>query len=193
MVTLASLLNTLLRTDLGLKAGLRDFEGKTLKIVCHGWSQAVQIKQERFDIIEDNNNLETDLVINGRPIGFLDYAMSGFNHQPQTFDIQITGDMSFARNFSLWLETYQFDYERLISKLSHEQIGVFVSDSIPKFKKAFSTKSTILQESITQFLQAETKALPSFKQCLDFEEDLIQLRQDVDRLEAKINKLTRQK
>lgn len=186
-----SAVNQYLSLDPEISEQLGDLEGRCIaieistppiKLFCFPRAGGLSLQS----VFED----EADCKISGSLAGILKMIRS---ENPAEIlssgEVSITGDSRLAQDFSDTLSQMDIDWEELLSKLTGDfaahRIGSAVRQGQHWFKdglKAFGLDST-------EYLQEESGVLPTGIEIEKFIRDVDVLRDDVERLDAKIRKL----
>lgn len=107
-------------------------------------------------------------------------------------DLHIEGDVDFAQDLFHLLKGIRFNWEEYLSYF----IGDLPTNSIQKFIHQFKDSSHNIidrsKEDIVEFIQEEQKFIPTREEVDDFYDDVMELRNTIDRLEARWNRLMEQ-
>lgn len=104
-------------------------------------------------------------------------------------ELRIEGDTQLGQRFRDVLEQMQIDWEEHLSGV----IGDVLAHQFMRGAKAsgrwFSSASQSLEQDVSEFLQEETRIVPTGAEVLQFMDDVDQLRAAADRLEARVQRL----
>lgn len=127
-----------------------------------------------------------DACIKGSFITLLAASKNGEDQARTQRQIQLEGDVELAHKFSQILQQRQVDWQeplsRWIGDTAAHKLGNFVRDANEWRKNA----SENLRENVTDYLQESLRVLPPREEVEDFFADIYRLRNDVERLAAKI-------
>ena len=137
--------------------------------------------------LSDKATKNIDTSIAGTPLALCKAKLTG---KPQ--NITITGDAELGQVVNDILQSMDIDWEEHLSHyigdIATHSIGKFVRDLRDFGKQAARS----LQQNVTDYLQEESRLLPARLEIEDFYHDVNKLRNDLDRLEAKIKLLYNQ-
>ena len=147
-------------------------------------------------MISNELNLHTnkenfDVQISGSLISFTNLLRDNSSDALRDGSIGINGDVAVAQKFQKLFEMIKPDIEE---ELSHV-VGDVMANNIVKFSKKtgvwmLNTRD-ILQENIKEYLQEEIKLMPSKYEFNFFSKEVSKIRDDIERLEKKINEFQR--
>lgn len=186
--SLEKIINLALKSDPDALAKIGELENQLIKIDCTDWNMV-------FYIAPDNNGLqfhkkysgEVNTEIKGTLNNFLHIFIKGADTKTLfQYPIDISGN---THNIEVLRNTFKNLDLDLEEKLSH-----FVGDSIAhklffhikETKKTLENSSDKLFEQLKEYIHFEAKNLVSKKQAEKFYADVAKLRDDVDRLEARL-------
>jgi ubiquinone biosynthesis protein UbiJ len=130
-----------------------------------------------------------DCLVSGTVFSLL---RSHFENNPDRVfsgDVKITGNSSLAQKFTRILRDLDFDWEEQLSKITGDVIAHQVGNQLREagnwLKQTASTSGLNLQE----YLQEEIRLLPTEYELDDFFSNVDRLRDDAERLQARIDRL----
>ena len=139
--------------------------------------------EKRVEIAEEFA-APADTVISGGPFSMLSLALG----RSSIFDgdIKITGDTELAQKFSRCLNEIDIDWEEHLSHLT----GDAVAHQLGRFSRGLrhwmTERSAAMQENTADYLRDETGNVPHSWELNEFVEQVDDLRDRVDLLEARI-------
>lgn len=104
--------------------------------------------------------------------------------------IHIHGDMALAEAFHRALKEIDFDWEEKLSYVLGDTLAFQLSEVTKSTLDWGKTFAKHRAEDLTEYLQYEKQCLPSKAEVNDFCQDVDILRNDVERLQIRIEKLT---
>ena len=184
-------INSQIATRTSAKKISEQLEGKILSIHIKNTSRI-------FNVIMNSNELNShtitenyDVQISGSLINFAKLLRNNSSDALRDGTISINGDVAVAQKFQKLFAMIKPDIEE---ELSHF-VGDIMANNIVKVSKKTgdwiqSTKD-ILQENIKEYLQEEIKLMPSKYEFNIFSKEVSKIRDDIERLEKKINEFQR--
>jgi ubiquinone biosynthesis accessory factor UbiJ len=184
-------LNTYLRLDPDSKLRLKKLQGKTIAVELLPFHLTFQCVFTAHGMkIHTDDVLVTDAKISGTPLQMLNVMMTKENRQ-RFFadDLSITGDAEIAQQVVDLFDELQIDWEEYLSMLVGDvpahQVGRFIKNIETWLRK--SEESFI--DNVNEYVHEEAQWLPASEALQDFFAEIDTLRMDVDRIEARVNKL----
>ena len=184
-------LNQVLRLDPETLKKLDALNGKSVKIELTDWETEFYILPYRqgLQLLSDYHK-EPDTIIKGKLINLVKVGAAGAT-TTSMFDesVAISGDTRTGEAMRDVLRNIDIDWEEHLSKI----VGDVAAHKLAyHFKKtvAFGKKSVrSLGENIQEYLHYESKQLPTKAAVENFYQGVSKLRDDVDRMEARVKRL----
>jgi len=184
-------INSQIATRTSAKKISEQLEGKILSIHIKNTTRF-------FNVIMNSNELNPhtikenyDVQILGSLISFAKLLRNNSSDALRDGTISINGDVAVAQKFQKLFEMIKPDIEE---ELSHF-VGDIMANNIVKVSKKtgdwIQNTKDILQENIKEFLQEEIKLMPSKYEFNIFSKEVSKIRDDIERLEKKINEFQR--
>jgi len=133
---------------------------------------------------------EADTKLVGSPLGFARLALGNRENALFQGDVEIRGDSETGQQFQDILSRLEWDWEEQVSRVT----GDVLAHQIGNFSRqvgslARETRDTLGQD-LSEYLQEESRLLPTRIEVVHFLDEVDQLRSDVDRLTARIERLS---
>jgi ubiquinone biosynthesis protein UbiJ len=188
---LESALNQYLSFDPEISSQLSSLHGKVIAIELAGTGTTL------FFIPHQNGSLQllsqfeddADCTISGTPLNLLRNTLNNSTDATFNGDIQIQGSSSLAQEFTQILKRVDVDWEERLSQLTGDiiahQVGNTVRSGNSWAKRNISSTGLNLQE----YLQEEIRLLPGELELENYYRDVDTLRDDIERLSARILRL----
>lgn len=169
----------------------QELEGKILSIQIKNTSHFFNVIMISNELNLHTNKENFDVQISGSLISFTNLLRDNSSDALRDGSIGINGDVAVAQKFQKLFEMIKPDIEE---ELSHV-VGDVMANNIVKFSKKtgvwmINTRD-ILQENIKEYLQEEIKLIPSKYEFNFFSKEVSKIRDDIERLEKKINEFQR--
>ena len=186
-----SKINSQITTRTSAKKISQELEGKILSIKIKNTSHFFNVIMISNELNLHTNKENFDVQISGSLISFTNLLRDNSSDALRDGSIGINGDVAVAQKFQKLFEMIKPDIEE---ELSHV-VGDVMANNIVKFSKKtgvwmINTRD-ILQENIKEYLQEEIKLMPSKYEFNFFSKEVSKIRDDIERLEKKINEFQR--
>ncbi len=190
-LTLETLLNHALRWEASSLNALNKLSGKIIRIEIEnlGINLSLFPDNQGFIILSDYEG-EADVRITAKLFSLLQLLLQRNASLSNNPDVTITGKISIAQNLFQFLKTLNIDWE--------EQAARWVGDTpAHKLGNLFRQCETYsneqvhkLQLNITEYLQEESRQLPTRIEMEKFLNGVDNLRDDLERLEQRVQRLS---
>ncbi len=121
------------------------------------------------------------------------FARLAFSSRPQLAlfqgEIEVIGDVNVARRLQILLKRLDLDWEAWLADLGGSQLARGVADAIRAAAAWHRHAWQTFKWNLTEFLQEETCTLPPHLEAEDLYRRIDRLRDDVERLAARIKRL----
>lgn len=181
-------LNAALAQDLETKAKLDQFEQRSIAINIKDLGQIITMTVIDLQIHLAGNTDETaDLTITSNAL-----TLAKLGSDPDSLfsaDIDINGDVQFAKQLRDLLDGFDFDWEAQLAKVTGDTLAFPIVHGIRQFSGWAKNTHQSMQENTAEYLREEARILPDKSQVNDYLSNVDTLRADLDRLEARVNRL----
>ncbi len=181
-------LNAALAQDLETKAKLDQFEQRSIAINIKDLGQIITMTVIDLQIHLAGNTDETaDLTITSNAL-----TLAKLGSDPDSLfsaDIDINGDVQFAKQLRDLLDGFDFDWEAQLAKVTGDTLAFPITHGIRQFSGWAKNTHQSMQENTAEYLREEARILPDKSQVNDYLSNVDTLRADLDRLEARVNRL----
>lgn len=181
--------NRLLQADPDVLPRLDKLEGKVLQVDIDGLGA-------RFYALTTGNNVvfledfggEADVTMSAAPLAF---ARMGLARGAGAADNGVTlgGDAQLAAHFQRLMASLDIDWEELLAQrvgdIAARQIGLVAE----RANRWFGRSRTTVNMAVRDYIQEEAQHSPTRIEANNFADDIDVLRMDIDRIEARINRL----
>lgn len=188
-----TLLNRNIAASAAARALCQRLEGKVLALHVQGLPLSIYCRSlgERMELATSHEGTP-DATLKGTPFAFMRLV----GPQPEAAirggSVHIEGDAEVAQTFSELIKHARPDLEEelshLIGDVAAHQVGTAARSMLGFAQRAAST----FAQNLSEYLQEEGRDVPSRTEAEEFIADVDKLRDDVERLEAKIAALERQ-
>lgn len=192
--SLEGLLNWAIRKDPEAFTHLDGVHGKIICIELIGLGQQLYLipNPSGIQLLGDIEG-EADCTIRGTPwsLARMGGEQSG-SDQLFSGDVEISGDTQLAQHFSHFMNTLEIDWEEQLSKLTGDVVAHEVGNLLRGFSEWGQDQLTTSRLNLQEYLTEELRLLPSRCEVEEFLADVDTLRDDLDRLDARIGLLRQQ-
>ena len=132
---------------------------------------------------------EPDVVITGSLLALARLATADATAVIRDGSVELHGDAHVAQSFQLLLRHAKPDVEEELSVLLGDSAAQNLGDLLRKLRDWGEGAQKTMQQNIGEYLAEESRAVPSRHEVDVFRQDVNKLRDDVARLEARLNRL----
>jgi len=181
-------INATLDQDLESKARLEQFELRRITVVVSDFNQTISILFKDCQVELSTDNEQTaDLTITAKAVSLIKLGQDPENLF--SADIDINGDVQFAKQLRDFLEGFDFDWEAQLAKLTGDTLAYPIAHGLRQAGSWLKASHQSLQYSLVDYLKEEAQILPDKSQINEYMTEIDSVRADLDRLEARINRL----
>ena len=183
-----TMINQFLSLDPEMAEKISAFEGRVIAIEVKGHERRLYLIPANGRIeIKDRYDAEPDTVLTGTPSALLRLSMSRSAAVLMlSGDIEITGDTRLGHEFKKLLNEIDIDWEEQLAGV----LGDAPASQIMRFVGKLGSWGRNATDSITadlaEYLQEESRDVVTGYELENFYQEVDRLRNDVDRLEARI-------
>ena len=181
-------LNHALRFDMESYEQLKHFANRSIRIDITNLNLAVLAKFTDNRIVLDNAGDEiADLMIKADS-----FALLKLLKQPESLfsnQIQILGDVQFAKQLQDWQQHFDFDWEQQLARVTGDTLAYPLAQSLRRGFDWLNYNRSEFEQSVAEYLREESHYLPDKSQTQRFMQNVDLLRADTERLEARIKRL----
>ncbi|MCU7816185.1 MAG: SCP2 sterol-binding domain-containing protein [Candidatus Thiodiazotropha sp. (ex Lucinoma kastoroae)] len=192
--TLEQLLNQTIRLDPASPKQLAPMHGRVIKMELLGLATSLYLIPEPNGIqLLSEFEGEPDCTLRGSPF---DLARMRGNHQSadQLFSgsVQIEGDITLAHKFGAFLSALDIDWEEQLSKVTGDLVAHEVGNLVRGTMAWGQSLGHTSEHNLQEYLQEELRLLPGRYEMGPYLSGVDRLRDDVERLDARIQRLKQQ-
>jgi len=181
-------LNHALRFDMESHEQLQRFASRSIRIDITNLNIAVIARftddQIQLEMAEEH---VADLMIKADS-----FALLKLLKQPDSLfsnQIQILGDVQFAKQLQDWQQQFDFDWEQQLARITGDTVAYPLAQSLRRGFDWLKYNRSEFEQSVAEYLREESHYLPDKSQTTRFMQNVDLLRADTDRLEARIKRL----
>ncbi len=167
---------------------LQKLKGKIVKLEIQKVNLNLFIIPDQQGIrLEHRTTLEPDTIIAGTPDNLLRLACAkGDTHAVFQHQLSISGDLELAQSLRDILKNLDIDWERQISRVVGDTAAYQLMRFGKRFKQECQTLKDKLRSESKTFLEMESELLPCREEFEKFSDQVSELRNTTDRIEARI-------
>jgi ubiquinone biosynthesis protein UbiJ len=187
-------LNRYIELDPEGAAGFAALEGRIIGIELKGFGTRVTIipSAQRLQLF-GGYDAPPDCLIRGTPLGL---ARMGMAERKETQvikgEVEIEGDTTLAQAFNRALAGLDVDWEEQLARVIGDPFAHQVGTQVRAAARWGQKTSESLTADLQEYLQEEARLLPTRYEIEAFLAQVDMLRDDVERAEARVERLTRQ-
>ena len=181
-------LNAALAHDPESQSKLIQFDQRCIAIDISDMDKVIHVQfiQDKLALSLDADS-DADLTITGKA-----FTLAKLGSDPDSLfsaDIDIHGDVQFAKQLRDLLDGFDFDWEAQLARFTGDTLAYPIAHGVRQFGRWAKDSHQSMQLNIAEYLKEEALILPDESQVNVFLSDVDTLRADTDRLEARIARL----
>lgn len=190
---LEAALNKALRLDPASFARLEQFEGKIIALELHGTGLTLFLMPGR-DGIQVMSSLadEPDTIISGTPLALAELSLGDARRVLFAGEVVIHGDVETGQAFKRLLDNLDIDWEEHLSRYGGDVLAHQLGDLFRGLRDWGRQAGRILGNNLAEYLQQESCQLATREAVVEFSHGVDQLRDDSERLQARVALLQQQ-
>lgn len=193
MLIVETVINRYLALDPEMLDKMAAFSGKVIKLEIIGISTALYMLPDSNGMqIRTEHDGEADTILRGTPISLFKMGLvSNAATLLLKGDVEISGDTRLGHQFKNVFSQMDIDWSEPLAELVGDTLAYQIQQSgkkITGWGKDIFESATM---SFSEYLQEESRDAVTETELNVFNADVDQLRNDVDRLQAKINALSK--
>jgi ubiquinone biosynthesis protein UbiJ len=186
---LEAALNRNIAASAAARALCERLEGKTLAVKVAGLPFDLYLRCSAGRLHVTSTQSQSDATLSGTVVGLMSLAGAGPESAVRGGSVHIEGDAEVAQGFKelLALARPEFEEElaRFVGDVPAHQIGRLARGALDFGKRLAGT----FTQNVAEYLQEESRDLPSATEVAEFLQDVDRLRDDTERLEARLKLL----
>jgi ubiquinone biosynthesis protein UbiJ len=182
--TLETLLNQALRWEPASLQTLNKLSGKIIRVESSGIDITLFPDNQGIIVLSDYDG-ETDVRISGGPFSLYALILQGENNP----NVTINGNMSLAQELLQFLRELNIDWEEQLAQRLGDIPAHKLATLFRQCQNDTSERLDSLQHNISEYLQEEARHLPTRAEMETFLKAVDSLRDDLERLEQRVQRL----
>jgi ubiquinone biosynthesis protein UbiJ len=191
MLILETAINRYLALDPEMLVKLGAFSGKVIKIELTGVNKTLYLLPDEHGIqILTEFEGEVDTVLRGTPLSLFKMGLvSNTASLLLKGEVEITGDTRLGHQFKSAFDQMEIDWSEPLAELVGDGLAFQLQQTGQKFTKWGQHTVNSFSNSVSEYLQEESRDVITETELNIFNDAVDKLRNDVDRLQQKIQSL----
>ena len=106
-------------------------------------------------------------------------------------EVEIRGELSLAQELQAIFATVEIDWEEMLARMTGDVVAHELGNAARAFRRWVSDARKSVELDIAEYIKYEKRLVPAARELMEFDDDLACLRDDVERLEQRILRLSR--
>jgi len=189
MLIIEAAINRYLALDPEMLDKLAQFNGKVIKLEITGINKVLyMLPNDRGIQVLIEYEGPVDTVLRGTPVSLFKMGLvSNAANLLLKGEIEITGDTRLGHQFKNVFSQMDIDWSEPLAKLLGDSLAYQTQQTGTKFAIWVKESVKSVSTSLSEYLQEESRDVVTGTELNIFNETVDQLRNDVDRLQAKVN------
>lgn len=186
-------INAALRLDPDSLDRVTAMAGKCIAIELQGLGLQIFIEPTTNGLLlKTSYHLPPTVTLSGTPFNLLRMLTTPADSSPLLAgDVRIHGDIELSRQLKTLIQELDLDWEELLSRYLGDILAYQIGKGIRDFKCWSEQAIETLSRDLAEYLREEAQLLPDRSKITAFLDAVDHLRADLDRLEARIQRLQR--
>ncbi len=191
LVVLEQALNRYLALDPGVLERMGPLHGKRIALQLRGLDNGICLipGPDGIQVYASDMDGGADCVLRGTPMGFARMGRGEASRELFGGAVEIRGDSDLAQAFGELPRGLDIDWEEQISRYTGDLLAHQIGRGLRGAGAWGLEASATLTKDLGEYLREEARLLPCRDEARDFASDIDVLRDDMDRLEARIKRL----
>lgn len=192
MLLVETAINRYLALDPEMLDKMEEFSGKVIKLEIIGLNKTLYMLPDRRGIqVRTEHEGEADTTLRGTPISLFKMGLAA-NAAKLLLkgEVEISGDTQLGHQFKNTFSQMDIDWSEPLANLIGDTVAFQLQQSGKKLGGWGKDTMESVSRSVSEYLQEESRDLVTETEQNNFNDEVDQLRNDVDRLHAKINALS---
>lgn len=190
-IVIEGAVNQAIRGDRDHEILFQGILGKRLAVTISDFNLRLVASGEQAKLrISVNDDADADAEIQGDLIELLKLGLSDKPELLISSDkINLTGEVSVLQSYQKFMAQLDIDWEGRLSDIIGPIAAAEIGKLAKRAKAFWQHDAKATTKDISEYLTEELKVCPPREEVEDFYEDILQLKQDVERLDLKIKRL----
>jgi len=189
-LTLETLLNQIIQLDPISLQSLAKLSGKVIHVKLHGLNLDFFILPSSDGlIIQSETDKTVDVTVSGAPFSLMALFFNQSALPAAHPDIDIRGDIGVIHYLSDSLRHLQIDWEEHLSRILGDIPAHKINNLFNETQQYTQDRLHSFQTNCSEYLQEESRVLPAASETIFFMNQIDVLRDDLERLEKRVQRL----
>lgn len=186
------LINRVLELDEETVDALAQYQGRRLAVFISGTGNEIYITIEEYGVeLSLVPDAEPDVSIRGTPPEFLAFLRSTSDRSAARSSLEISGDIALAQEIQAVLRRLDLDWEEYLSEWTGDTLARRLGNLVRQSSRFLQDTGETLRGDISEYLRYEKEILPDRTEVEEFNAAVDTLRDDVERLKLRLDRLQR--
>lgn len=172
-------------------AQLGRLQGKVIAVELRGLGQTLYLLPDPQGLmVQGHYQGQPDATLSGTPVAFAELSLS---HNPNRVlfrgDVEISGDIRLGQDFKRILDQLEVDWEEVLAQYTGDVVAHKLGDLLRGIGQWGNNALATLGRDGAEYLQQESFDLPFTEEVQSFFSEVDGLRDDVERLTARVARL----
>lgn len=187
-----AVINRILAMDPEARDELSQYHGRCLAVIVTGTAYAFHVTISDSGIrLESTAETEPDVVVRGTPAEFMAFLRSVPGGAQASGSIEISGNVRLAQEIQAVLKRLQPDWEEQLSHWIGDSPAHTLGNLARLSARFLADTGETLRADVSEYLIYEKDILPESSELEEFNAAVDTLRNDVERLRVRIDRLQR--
>lgn len=188
---LEAVLNQAVRIDPDLKADLKTLEGRSIALTWSAPQWSMRWSVENGALRVGPNRGESDLSLSTTLSGLIGLLRPEAKNSLPAGRVTISGDAELLRRLEQIAKRFAPDWDAAFARHLGPTLGPQIGRALADGLRAAQAGARSLAETASEYLREESRDVATREELNAFADDVDHLRDGVDRLEARLNRLAK--
>jgi len=186
-------LNHLLRFDPGTAARLQDLSGSLIAIELIGPDITVYFQCDADHLYMMNaSEREPQVILRGTPLALAAVLRQGEEYRlAAATGVEIRGELALAQQLQSIFAELDVDWEEMLSQVTGDVLAHQAGNLARDFSSWLAQSRRTLEMDLAEYFKYEKQIVPRSLEIERFNDEVVQLRDQVERLEQRIKRAAR--
>lgn len=184
-----SWLNNFVKYDVKFEEKLSKFHGEIIafEVIDLGKKWSIQLCETHIHLNEGQIP-SANVTVKGSCYDFISFII-GSVVGTYTFNLNIEGDQELMYEFKMLFSSLNIEWEECLAQWIGDGLSHDVGRMVKKASQSISDFETFITTQLSEYIQHESRMVPGKEEMIDFFDDIDELSQKLERLEAKLKRI----